>query len=601
MTLGGTNGGGQLNIGYAAATGTSQTFASLAVGTGASAIDVFNTPASTLGITISSGTITRSTGGTLYLPFPTTANFPGITLTGATATTGGVALNGWMYIPTTTGNVTAANFATVSTTVSGFSGTPLLIADTAGTNSLAANTDWVNTASGAAVSGSLTLNTLNFNTATNNLTINASQTLTLTTGGILNNETGLSILATGTLNSTLGKLTSATNELIVNNAANGNLTIAAQIVQNAGANINLTKLGGFLPTSTTSSVATETTTALNLTSGNNALGNVWISGGDVEVSTAVASLGSGALHANTVTLEGGGLDFNLAGTQSSPNVFNQDIVVMPHGTYSSKQGTTELNSLTNNNAGEFTTIAGSVALNGTLQISDVGTGSGVNFTGNITGAGTLVDGYSSGANVETLTLSGNNANFSGGIAILQTSRVRLDSTTTPAGTGQITVIPRDSQTGNQSNPELYLGNGLSGTWQRGGRDHPGQRHHQRPDAGGLEHRFRARRRWHGRDLLGQNLRRQRPDLPRQLDRHRRHERDRAGRCRVGQRLRADVYNFSSTPTTTIQNFVNGQGGITLGVTDFRGTLCSTTPSHRRCPLTPPPPPATSSPMVPVVL
>ncbi len=536
LTLGGTYGGGILQVAYGSAAGNpSQTLGSLTIGTGQSAISTLNTAAGTLGLTVSSGAVTRSGGfgTTLYLPFPTT-QFTGVTLTGA-GSTGGLAVNGWTYVPGNAGAVTSANFAAVN-------GSSQLVAISPTVNNInTAGADFVNSASGTyTLTANNTVNTMTLNTAT--AVALGTNILTVAKGGIIANLTGAAISGTSP-----GGLTSGYNhELIVNSVPTGTLTISAPILQDSGSNnIDLTKLGG------SSTVANS----LILSSGSNNLGNVWISGGSVRVQTGVGSLGVGSTSGNTITLEGGALYIDLTGSQT----FNQALVAMPRGAYSYNQGTAQLNAIQQVTAGQVTTFTGPVTLNGIMQVPAVA-GTTVVLNGTVSGPGALLNGTANSMSRSTLVLGGSNAGFSGGVAVYQGAHLRLENAATPAGTGALVGLTTTSYAA--QNAALYFGTGAAGislandvvnlqtlaNWNTGS---------SQTAAGTVETFAGNVATTTGLTFQGNATSTSAIS-----------ETVLAGKVSVNGIPQA--YNWSTTPTTSMQNFLNGQGGINLGVTRYSG-------------------------------
>ena len=543
-------GGGFIDLAYGSASTTSETFGSLTIAPGNSRINTANAAAGSLALTVASGSIGRSgTGGTLYLPFPT-ANLPGLTLTGA-ASTSGTAVAGWMFIPRASGAIsgTGVTFAAID-------GNSRLVPVAATVNNInTANADIV-------VNGSAGANyTLAANTTVNTITIETGSTvnlgtnvLTVARGGIISNNAAPTISASGA-----GGITSGFNsELIVGHFPSSNLalTISAPIRKDAGGNnISFTMIGVSV---------NPTGNSVVLSSGSNAIGDVWISGAPLRIQGSVDSLGCDNSSSNTVTLENGSLFIDISGSTT----FNQRIVSLPlmrrqNGgvlNLTPLAGDLRINSMSFQNSNQVTTFTGPVQVDGPLHvIVGGGVGQTTVLSGSLTGAALLGAGALTRG---TLVLGGSNTGFSGGVLMRSGLHLRLEN---PAAAGSGVIrgeVPVGASLMNH-NPSLYLGTGAAGIglsqdvlnlttivdWNLGG---------SLTATGTVQTISGAVYTTRGLTFQGRSSGASVSETVL------------AGKVSVNGSPQA--YNFSTTPTTSVQNFVNLQGGINLGVTDYLGTV-----------------------------
>jgi hypothetical protein len=550
VTLGGT-GGGFIDLAYGSSGSTSETFGSLTVAPGNSRINTGTSAAGSLALTIASGSIGRTgTGGSLYLPFPT-VSFPGLTLAGA-ASTSGTAVAGWMFIPRASGNITGSN----GVTFAAIDGNSRLVPVVATVNNInTANADIV-------VNGSAGANyTLAANTTVNTITIETGSTVSLGTnvltvarGGIISNNSAPTISASGA-----GGITSGFNsELIVGHFVSSNLalTISAPIRKDAGGNNISFTMNGL------GTLATQRDVVLS--SGSNAIGDVWISGAPLRIQTGVGSLGIDNSSSNTVTLQNGSLFIDISGSTT----FNQRIVSLPLMRRENNDKLTSplpanahvLNMMSFQNAGQVTTFTGPVQVDGPLHVLAGGlVGKTVVLSGSLTGAALLGAGA---VTRDTLVLGGSNTGFSGGVLMASGLHLRLENPAA-AGSGVIRGDFAQGVAGLNRNPSLYLGTGAAGIglsqdvlnlgtivdWNLGG---------SLTATGTVQTISGAVYTTRGLTFQGRSSGAAVSETVL------------AGKVSVNGSPQA--YNFSTTPTTSVQNFVNLQGGINLGVTDYLGTV-----------------------------
>ena len=258
-------GGGTLLVNGAASGTSTQTVASLAVNPGASAIiDSSNGVSSTL--TITSGTVNRSVGGTLNFTPPTTGS---IGFAGTVPTLTGGILGGWA-------TVNGTDWATVA-------GGNIVGLSTQSTNYT--NDTWASannttvTANDAPASGSTT-NSLQFNSGSAALTVTLSGTNVITTGGILVTPAATlgSAISGGTLEGAAGA-----DLVVIQNSATP-LTISSVVADN-GAATGLTLSGSG---------------TLVLSGGNTYSGTTFINTGTLRIGSggSTGSLGAGAVVDN---------------------------------------------------------------------------------------------------------------------------------------------------------------------------------------------------------------------------------------------------------------------------------------------------------------
>jgi len=440
LTLGGTDGGGTFRMAFPAAGTHAQTLNSLALSTGSSTISTANTAAGALNLTFSAASASvysRSTGSVLNFTLPTTTATPtafsgGVTTvtipTGLTNVYAGMPITGTglalgtRVVSYTSGTgalvlsqaTSAANAATALTYVvnnglinftNAPTGSPNVIggllagafinsSDFVAANSGAivapsytfqsAAGSWtagqnisssINTALIGTTSGTLAINSLR-NSAANNGTVtigaSGSDSLTISSGMILHTPANsLNINGPGTL-------TSGNGQDLTFNVQQNTLTVAAQIT----GGLALTKLGGG---------------TLTLSSTGNAIGDVYALGGTIIVNAAGA-LPTGTTR--TINLMGGTVQF------AAPGAFP--------ATTSINVGAAGGNM--NANANGALSFAGNVQLNGAMTISSPGGGSPTTatYSGTLSGAGMVLIGKQSDGKNTTI-VTGDNSTWTGGV------------------------------------------------------------------------------------------------------------------------------------------------------------------------------------------
>jgi fibronectin-binding autotransporter adhesin len=450
LTLGGGGlGGGALTMAYSNAT-VSQTLSKLTVGAGASTINTTNTSNGTMSLAFTGsngtgytrsagGVVNLTTGGNFNVSFTNAPDATNSTVSGSGGTEilVGAFRNGTDFVAATAGNATAPTYAVPSValfTTLADDNINLTSWSTTG-NVTVSNSTVTNVLSNASVAvgsyidspsfgagkivtsitgnGPYTLGlnnnnnittangtTLNFGaygTLSANTTINSlraasgnarlTSVLNLAPGATLSIRSGMILLAP---NSPLiiqgnGSLTSLTNELLVHDNGNST-TLSAAIAQNGGSNVALTKSGSG---------------TLTLSNSTNAVGDVYALGGTLLISTAGALPTAGN---RTLYLQGGTITLSAGGNFSSGT-----------GIQTGSVGGT-----LNVNAGSPVSFAGDVTLNGALGIGSPGGGGATTttFSGNLTGAGMLgVGKQADGQN--HIVISGNNSGWSGGVLFSQ--------------------------------------------------------------------------------------------------------------------------------------------------------------------------------------
>jgi fibronectin-binding autotransporter adhesin len=430
VTLGGAGyGGGALTMAYSNST-VSQTLADLRVAAGSSTINTTNTSNGTmsLAITGANGTgYTRESGG--YVNISSAGNFNVSFTSAPDATNGtvsgtsapilvGAVLNNVDLVSAASGNLAAPAYT--NQTAVGSWGTDENISNNGA--AYAGN-----------VSSSVTINSLRMAGvgATGSGNINAGQTLTIASGMILHaGNTTFSLVGPG-------NVTSGNGDDLILATTNGsaNLSISANIT----GGLALTKVGG----------------GAAALSGNNSIGNITIAGGRLEASSTNAL---GAVDGNrTIHLQGGTLLLSPAGS-STLNYANTAISV--------GVGTSAIRI---NSTGSTVTFGGAITLNGTLGLP----GTNASSAGTLVLAGNITGGGAIGTSVGTATntgrpifiLSGNNSNWTGGINSLLggasgggAGHLRI-ARAASAGTGTIV----SAAGGNQNGLYLYLDTDANGS------------------------------------------------------------------------------------------------------------------------------------------
>ena len=382
LTLGGTDGGGTFTMAFPAATFIhAQTLASLAVSTGNNTITTTNTAAGTLNLaftgTVGGAGYTRSSGG--FVNFvaatgfvPTFTNAP--TSAGGSSVSGGSGGNDPILVGALYNNdlVKAASGTLVAPTWSTADNPNLW---TGGQNVQSATTTTTHT-----VSSDVSANAIKSNNTTANdwvMNVAATKTMTIDSGMILQATTGrfLTIGGPGAITTSGGR----DLELINLNGSNATLQIGAQITGNIP--LTVRSSGGNVIISNTGNAITDV----------NAIA------GTINFSAAGA-LATGTAH--TLNLLGGTVLFSTGGGNFATTAIN----------VGAAGGRIDVNNSTP------TTFGGNVTLNGALGFGSPGSGTGSNTTlsGNLTGAGMLGIGkQADGKN--TIVLSGDNSSWTGGV------------------------------------------------------------------------------------------------------------------------------------------------------------------------------------------
>ena len=218
-------GGGTLSINGKSGQTNSQTFTSLTIYPGTSALAVNLNGAAAVSIAL--GAIARSGGNSALagsvVDFPTAASLGSGTITTTTANGSNAILGGYATVGGTTWAVSTAGAITGLTTFGSLPASGVTTLDVDG---------------GGSVSGAATINSLRFNgTGSSSLTIAGTNILTIASGGILmtNNATGNVTISGGTLTST------ASDFDVIQNSTAGTLTIGSKI--SGGSNGQFTKAG----------------------------------------------------------------------------------------------------------------------------------------------------------------------------------------------------------------------------------------------------------------------------------------------------------------------------------------------------------------------
>jgi fibronectin-binding autotransporter adhesin len=330
--------GGTFNVNGNATVSDTQTFASLTAGGGT--LSVTNNGASATGLTFTSGTITRTAGGTANFVSPSGTS---ITLTG---NAGNQFIGLWAFFNGT--NYAATNASGV--VVGAAAGTAVTGVD----NFTSATANYAYTSAGTpdALSGTATAATANtaiFNTGSAqviDLGTAASNTNTLTMNGFINDGAALTIQhSVGTGNFIIG----ANKELDI--GGTGNVTITVPIADNsAGASI----------------LSTADTGNLTLTSASTYSGATAVNAGTLQLGDGTSGH-DGSLTTSGIT-DNGTVVYNLFGAQSVTYPITGSGAL-------TKSGTAALVLTGLNSYGGGTTVSG-----GTLQIGN-GTVNGTIGTG----------------------------------------------------------------------------------------------------------------------------------------------------------------------------------------------------------------------------
>ncbi len=222
-------GGGTLSLNGKNGQTNSQTFSSVTIYPGTSAIAVTANGAT---VDVALAAISRSGGngalaGTV-VDFPTTASLNGGTITTTTANASNAILGGYATVGGTTWAVSAGN-GTTAGAITGLAAYGSLPASGVTTTDVDG---------GGNVSAAATIDSLRFNgTGPSSLTIAGANVLTIASGGIL-----MTSNASSNVTISGGKLTSTASDFdVIQNSASATLTISAQIT--GGSNGQFTKAG----------------------------------------------------------------------------------------------------------------------------------------------------------------------------------------------------------------------------------------------------------------------------------------------------------------------------------------------------------------------
>jgi len=523
LTLGGDTGGGTMNI----TAGQTPSLVSLTVGAGSNALNASGS--GTLALTGTGATVySRLVGGYLQVSAGT------INFTNApTSTTSAI---GGILVGVTFGNTpidfVAANSGVLAAPVYTTQSTASLWA--AGQN--ITNTNSTSGFSGTTVS-TLSINSLrNFGNATGTVAIGTgtSDTLTLASGMLLSQASvGLTLNGPGQL--LVGA--DVPDYQFINSSAAA-ITVAARL----GSAKPLTKSGlGSLTLSNTS----------------NAITDIYANAGNV-VLGAAGAIGTGG----TLYLNGGSIVVNFNG-----GTFGHAVTVGAPG------GTIRLNAA--NQTATFDT--GTITLNGTLNLGSSASGGAdrantYTINNNITGAGMLnFNGGDNGGTARSVFILGGTNSFTGGIRMGAATgnqvQVRLNSTTA-AGTGPIV------QSGSRGDALFFTNNAAGATFSNDivnvptfvnwATSNPVTLSGRIASTNGLLFQGYAASSVASELVLAGTV-------------------SASGTPGVYNSLN---YNWSSTPTTLVQNFVNGQAGISVGATGFAGTtaIAATDQGSSRGPL-----------------
>ncbi|HEX3999683.1 MAG TPA: autotransporter-associated beta strand repeat-containing protein [Pirellulales bacterium] len=407
-------GGGSFSVNGASSATTSQTVASLAVDAGASSVQAVSSGTGTTNLTIASGTIARSVGGTIHFSLPTTGS---IAFGSAPPLVGGI-IGGWATASGSSWATLSGNNVVALTTFT---------SDTwaAGNNTTTTTND---TPAPDATTNSLQFNSL---TASTSITLSdtAGKTNVITTGGLL----VTSAVAANTATISGGNLTSGNGSdlIVIQNNPTTPIVISSTIVDNGSTSISLTKSGQ------------GTLVIGSAGSGSNTFsGNVYLIEGQLELAggttgTAIPNSATivfgGNDSGNAATLDLNGVSTTIAGLSTPSSTTGKPTVEAADPTTGSSATLTLTGSGVNNFAGVLADGGGQLSLTlansfsgtqtlskadsysgattvngGTLQLaSGSALGNSTNLT--VAGGGTLdLDGQSINSTPSLyLTISGN--------------------------------------------------------------------------------------------------------------------------------------------------------------------------------------------------
>jgi fibronectin-binding autotransporter adhesin len=358
-------GGGTLNLNGNASAANSQTFASLTLNAGASAISLIGAAGGSMGLTFTTAAWTRNIGGTV--------NF---TTSGTTTLTGSPTL-----VNNVIGGYAAFNGVDWATIVSGsVAGLSSGAGYNTDTYSSTSNTDY--TSASAVPTSAFTTYSLRMNTFSATSLVLPAGINVIASGGLLvtSNLTAATTISNGAL--AAGAVNAGT-DLVVQQFSSGNLTINSVITNSGGQ--------GTAATTDVTSLTKAGTGALILTA--------------VNAYTGANTIGAGSVTVNAGSNLGFGGALNSGALAGAPQTLTNN------GTLNLNNGYQVVGSLTGSVTGVINLGNGT-----TLNVLNSGNGVATTYAGNITGSGgSLVmntyDIYDS-----ALTLSGSNS-FTGGATV----------------------------------------------------------------------------------------------------------------------------------------------------------------------------------------
>ena len=414
LIIGGSDGGGTFNIPFPAvgAFTHSQTLASLTIRAGLSTISYSNVKASTINL-IFTGTVggagyLRLVGGFLnsitttgfnisYTNTPSSAGGSTVSGSGGNAILIGLGINfvsgtdAGDYISAISGVWTAASYTIQNNCSLWVAGQNIKAGVTTGT-----------------ISNDLAINSFRITGGVGTVTIAAGKTLTISSGMICSTTNGSQIFTGGFITTGNGV------DLIIGSQQN-QIILRSQIT----GNFALTKILNNI---------------LSLSNSSNQISDIYVLAGTISVS-ASGALGD-ITASRTIYLMGGNIQFN----HSFVTYTNTNIVVSPVGGGFVQSAT----------SGAGAKIQGAITLNGSLTFASLGAGNGrMEFAGDIIGAGDIriPANYGQSGDYCLFILSGNNSAWSGGIFANESTgqagslNIQLAKGTS-AGTGPIVVASK---------------------------------------------------------------------------------------------------------------------------------------------------------------
>jgi fibronectin-binding autotransporter adhesin len=287
--------GGVLSVVGKASTTNSQTFASLTVNPGGSAIIVTpNVTANPLLVALTS--ITRNLGGTVDFTLPSGAQSATNGITTTTANGPGGILGGWATVSGTDWAVSASN-GVVAGNITGLSSG---LGYFSGFNS-AISASNVDAASGAANLGSLTINSLRLNSS--GYYAVAGGSLTINSGGILITNSSGNLVNFSVASLSAG--VAGSDLIVIQNNLLGPTTISSNIIDNGGTALTKSGAGVLILTNASNGYTggTYVNSGVLSVASDSMLGN----GGAITIgSNGTLRFTSGASSARSITLNGSG-------------------------------------------------------------------------------------------------------------------------------------------------------------------------------------------------------------------------------------------------------------------------------------------------------